>query len=220
MKNRLNAPFNAKNRPKKEVDYYTPKRAFAQIMEHYPAESHVDLFGSEEARKSDRKRIKADRRVTAVLDKLVSDFLGDVNEDEISVDRIKARARAKDAVITKLSRSKEVMSSLEMADFFNEAPTKKQGVVTAKGIVTKNPTAPSMTDFKIDVEKQVRKVIRTHDHMVKFIKRYIFDIEDLTKEEQHLFSGFEQRIGRLFIQAKIYPLGKYLISIRKDKATQ
>ena len=97
---------------------------------------------------------------------------------------------------------------------------KAQGVVAAKGTSVKNPTAPSMTDFKIDVEKQVRKVIRTHAHMVTFIKRYIFDIEDLTKDEQQLFAGFEQRIGRLFIQTKIYPLGKYLISIRKDKATQ
>jgi hypothetical protein len=176
MKNRIHTPFNAKNRAvKNEPDYYTPKRAFDQIMEHYPAESHVNLFGSEDARKADRTRIKADLKLTY--------------------------------------------------DFYDAKPVKDrkgkaQGVIAAKGTPVKNPTAPSMTDFKIDVEKQVRKVIRTHDHMVKFIKRYIFDIEDLTKEEQHLFSGFEQRIGRLFIQAKIYPLGKYLISIRKDKVSQ
>lgn len=175
MKNRLNAPFNAKNRPKKEVDYFTPKRAFDQIMGHYPAEAHVDLFGTEDQRAADRRRIAADL-------KIVYDFY--------------------DAQPVKNKRGKA------------------QGVVAAKGTPVKNPTAPSMTDFKIDVEKQVRKVIRTHAHMVMFIKRYIFDIEDLTKAEQQLFAGFEQRIGRLFIQAKIYPLGKYLISIRKDKATQ
>ena len=169
-------PFNAKNRPqKKDVDYYTPKKAFDSVIAHYPAESHVDLFGSEAARAADRARIKADLKI--------------------------------------------------VYDFYDAQPVKNkkgkaQGVVAAKGTPVKNPTAPSMTDFKIDVEKQVRKVIRTHAHMVTFIKRYIFDIEDLTKDEQHLFAGFEQRIGRLFIQAKIYPLGKYLTSIRKDKATQ
>ena len=160
---------------RKEVDYYTPKKAFDSIMEFYPAEAHVDLFGSETARAADRERIKTDLKI--------------------------------------------------VYDFYDAPPVKDkkgkaQGVVAAKGTPVKNPTAPSMTDFKIDVEKQVRKVIRTHSHMVTFIKRYIFDIEDLTKDEQQLFAGFEQRIGRLFLQAKIYPLGKYLISIRKDKATQ
>lgn len=161
---------------RKEVDYFTPKRAFDQIMEHYPAESHVDLFGSEAERSADRARIKADLKI--------------------------------------------------VYDFYDAQPVKNkkgkaQGVIAAKGTPeAQNPAAPSMSDFKIDVEKQVRKVIRTHAHMVTFIKRYIFDIEDLTKDEQQLFAGFEQRIGRLFIQAKIYPLGKYLISIRKDKVSQ
>ena len=170
------APFNAKNRPpKKDVDYYTPKKAFDSIMEFYPAEAHIDLFGSEDQRSADRARIAADLKI--------------------------------------------------VYDFYDAQPVKNkkgkaQGVIAAKGTPVKNPTAPSMTDFKIDVEKQVRKVIRTHAHMVMFIKRYIFDIEDLTKDEQQLFAGFEQRIGRLFIQAKIYPLGKYLISSRKGKAIQ
>ena len=52
-------PFNAKNREKakKTPDYYTPKKAFDQIMGHYPAEAHVDLFGSEAERSADRARI-------------------------------------------------------------------------------------------------------------------------------------------------------------------
>jgi DNA-dependent RNA polymerase auxiliary subunit epsilon len=160
---------------RKEVDYYTPKKAFDQVLEHYPAEAHVDLFGSETARAAGRARIKADLKI--------------------------------------------------VYDFYDAPPVKNkkgkaQGVVAAKGTPVKNPTAPSMTDFKIDVEKQVRKVIKTHEHVVEFIKRYIFDMEVLSKEQQHLFADFEQRIGRLFIQAKIYPLGKYLISIRKDKVSQ
>ena len=177
MTTKKHTPFNAKHRePKKTPDYYTPKKAFDQVIEHYPAESHVDLFGSEAERSADRARIKADLKI--------------------------------------------------VYDFYDAQPVKNkkgkaQGVIAAKGTPeAQNPAAPSMSDFKIDVEKQVRKVIRTHAHMVTFIKRYIFDIEDLTKDEQQLFAGFEQRIGRLFIQAKIYPLGKYLISIRKDKATQ
>lgn len=175
MKNRLNTPHNAKNRPpKKEPDYYTPKKAFDKVMEHYPMESHVNLFGSDEERKANRKRIKADLR-------LVYEFYQEKPK--------------------------------------KDAKGKAQGVIAAKGIPTNNPTAPTLSDFKIDVEKQIRKVIVSHEHMVMFIKRYIFDIEDLTKDEQYLFAGFEQRIGQLFIRAKIYPLNQYQISIRKDKAT-
>jgi hypothetical protein len=175
MKNRLNVPFNAKNRPKKEVDYFTPKRAFDQIMEHYPMEAHINLFGSEEARKIDRRRIKADLKV--------------------------------------------------IYDFYNEMPKKNkkgkaQGIVAAKGVPVKNLTAPTISDFKIDVDRQIRKVIRNRADLVIFFKRYVFSIEDLSKDEQYRFAGYEQRIGSLFIRNKIYPLGKYLISIRKDKVSQ
>lgn len=174
MKNRLNTPHNAKNRPpKKDPDYFTPKKAFDQVMEHYPMDAHVDLFGSEAERKRDRRRIKADLKL--------------------------------------------------LYEFYEQAPVrskkgKAQGIVAPKGIPTNNPTAPTLSDFKIDVMKCIRKVIRTHEDMVTFIKRYIFDIEELTKEEQYLWAGYEQRIGQLFIRAKIYPLHLYQISIRKDKA--
>lgn len=166
-------PFNAKNRPTKEPDYYTPKMAFDRVMEHYPPESHVNLFGSEDERKRDRRRIKADLKL--------------------------------------------------VYEFYQEEPRKNakgkaQGIVAAKGTPVTNPTAPTLSDFKIDVEKQVRKVIKTHKDMVQFIKRYIFDIEDLSKEEQIRWAGIEQRIGTNFIRAKMYPLSKYKVSIRKDKA--
>jgi hypothetical protein len=173
MKNRANIPFNAKNREKKAVDYYNPKRAFDQIMEHYPPDTHINLFGSEEERKRDRRRIEADLNL--------------------------------------------------IYEFYQEGPRKNakgnaQGVLAAKGSPVKNVTAPTLSDFKIDVEKQVRKVIKTHADMVTFIKRYIFDIEDLTKEEQYRWAGIEQRIGTNFIRAKMYPLSKYKVSIRKEKA--
>lgn len=175
MKNRINIPFNAKNREKKEPDYYTPKKAFDQIMEHYPIEANVNLFGTEAERKAARRRIKADLKI--------------------------------------------------VYDFYNEAPKKNakgkaQGVVAAKGTPVKNTTAPTISDFKIDVDRVLCKVIRNHEDFVTFFKRYVFNIEELSKDEQYRFAGYEQRIGSLFIRNKIYPLGKYLISIRKDKVSQ
>ena len=211
MKNRAHQSLRSRE-PKKTPDYYTPKKAFDQIMEHYPAESHVDLFGTEAARAADRARIKESLRLKDRFNEIQAERAEAFDKEELR----KAKKRLDYKIKT---------FEAEPYDFYDEAPKKDakgkaQGVVAAKGTPVRNPTAPSMTDFKIDVEKQVRKVIRTHAHMVKFIKRYIFDIEDLTKDEQHLFADFEQRIGRLFIRAKIHPLGKYLVSIRKDKASQ
>ena len=167
-------PLNARKHTRKEIDYFLPKKAFDQVMEHYPVESRVDLFGSESARKRDRRRIKAD------------------------------------------------LTAASTYAFYDEAPKKNkkgraQGTIAAKGTPVKNVTAPTLSDFKIDVEREVKKVIKTAKHKAMFIKRYLYGIEELSKDEQHLFSGFEQRIGNLFIRAKIYPLGTYFVSIRKGK---
>lgn len=108
--------------------------------------------------------------------------------------------------------------------FYTELPKKDpskkrgQGTVAAKGTPVKNPTAPNITDFHIDVDKQVRKVIRNRKHLVLFYMRYVFGMETLSKEEQHLFARYEQQIGRLFMRAKIWPLSKYLVSIREEKS--
>jgi hypothetical protein len=175
MKNRLNAPLNAKNRPKKEVDYYTPKRAFDQVIEHYPEDAYIDLFGSDAERNRDRERI------AAALPTIIP--------------------------------------------FYEELPRKNkkgrtQGVIAAKGTPVKNTTAPSLQDFKVDVQRVVRKVITMHEHKVKFIKRYLFGMDDMSKDDQYLFAGFEQRIGSAFIRHKIYPLNRYFISIRKEKQSK
>lgn len=169
-------PLNSRpaRKQRKEPDYFLPKKAFDQVMEHYPVESRVDLFGSETERKRDRRRIKSD-----------------------------------------LTRAFTYI-------FYDETPKKDkkgkaQGVIAAKGTPVKNITAPTVQDFKIDVEREVRKVIKTAKHKAMFIKRYLYGIEELSKEQQHLFSRFEQQIGNLFIRAKIYPLGTYFVSIRKDK---
>ena len=209
---KLPALYSRPPKQRKEEDNHTPKKAFDSVMEFYPAETYVDLVGSEAERRADRARIKESLRLKDRFNEIQAERAEAFDKEELR----KAKKRPDYKIKT---------FEAEPYDFYDARPVKNkkgkaQGVVAAKGTPVKNPTAPSMTDFKIDVEKQVRKVIRTHAHMVKFIKRYIFDIEDLTKDEQHLFAGFEQRIGRLFIRAKIHPLGKYLVSIRKDKASQ
>ena len=92
-----------------------------------------------------------------------------------------------------------------------------QGTLAAKGTAVRNPTAPSMTDFKVDVETQIRKVIKNRKHMVAFIVRYILGVETLNKSQQHLFARYEQQLGRLFIRAKIWPVNRYFISIREKQ---
>ena len=156
------------------VDYYIPKRAFDTVMDHFPSESRINLFGSASERQRDRERIAADlqRPFTFV--------------------------------------------------FYDEKPKKDkkgraQGVVAAKGTPVKNTAAPSIQDFKVDVEREIIKVIKTPKHQALFVKRYLYGLEILSKEDQHLFARFEQQIGSRFIRAKIYPLGAYFISIRKEK---
>ena len=180
------APFNAKNRPtsskitrkqiegreKKKVDYYTPKKAFDQVMEHFPMDLPIDLFGSELARQLDRTRIEADLPL--------------------------------------------------VIQFYREQPKKTakgkaQGIVAPKGTPVKNWTAPNVQDFKVDVEKQIKLVIKDAKDMCKFVRRYIFGLEELSTEEQHKFARYEQQIGTRFIRARIYPLGKYFVSIRTER---
>jgi hypothetical protein len=167
------APFNAGNRPAKEPDYRTPKKAFDDVMAHYEPDVHIDLFGTEQERSEARMRIDVERY-----------------------------------------RRIPFYEELPKRD-----PSKKrgQGTVAARGTVTKNPTTPTYSDFKMDVVKQVRKIIRNRKHLVMFYVRYVFEVETLSKAEQHLFSRYEQQIGRLFMRASIWPLSKYLVSIREKK---
>lgn len=158
---------------KKPTDYAAPKKAFDDVMSHYPAEIPLGLLDNELSRQLSRDRIAAE------AEKIVA--------------------------------------------FYNEAPVKDakrkrgQGTIAAKGTAVRNPTAPTMIDFKVDVEKRIRQVIQNPNHMTAFIIRYIFGIEKLTKEEQHLFARYEQQIGMRFIRAGIYPLNKYFVSIREKR---
>jgi hypothetical protein len=174
MKNLANRQDVQSGQKKKEPDYAKYKKAFDKVMEYYPVEEHIDLFGSSEQREADRQRIAAELQ-TKIL-------------------------------------------------FYSELPIKNkkrgQGTVAPKGVPVKNITDPTILDFKIDVETQIRKVIHNRKHMVMFFKRYAFGIEDLSKNDQHLFARYEQQIGQRFIRAKIYPLGQYFVSIRKRKERQ
>ena len=168
------SPSRPARKQRRDVDYFLPKKAFDQVMEHYPVDSRVSLFGTDAERKRDRRRIKSD------------------------------------------------LSLRSTYTFYNEAPKKNkkgkaQGIIAAKGIPVKNTTAPSIQDFRVDVEREVRKVIKTAKHKAIFIKRYLYGLEIFSKEIQHLFSRFEQQIGNLFIKAKIYPLGTYFVAIRRKE---
>lgn len=161
------------HKPKKTIDYFTPKRAFDSVMSAYSPEAHVDLFGTMETRSMSRIRI--------------------------DVERFKDIA------------------------FYNEVPKRDpnkkrgQGTLAAKGVPVRNPTAPNITDFHVDVWRLVLKVVRNPHHLAKFIVRYLYEKENLTKIEQHLFSRYEQQLGRLFIRNHIYPVNKYFICIREAR---
>jgi hypothetical protein len=106
--------------------------------------------------------------------------------------------------------------------FYSEIPKKDgrkrgQGTLAAKGTPVKNPTAPSFTDFKIDVDKIIWGVVKSHQHRVEFVLRYVLGEERLTREQQHLFARFEQQIGRLFIKRGLFPVRSYMTSIRDVK---
>jgi hypothetical protein len=110
------SPSRPARKQRRDVDYFLPKKAFDQVMEHYPVESRVSLFGTDAERKRDRRRIKSDLNLAYTY------------------------------------------------TFYNEAPKKNkkgkaQGIVAAKGIPVKNTTAPSIQDFRVDVEREICKVI-------------------------------------------------------------
>lgn len=106
--------------------------------------------------------------------------------------------------------------------FYSELPAKGskkrgQGTVAAKGTPVKNPTAPSYSDFKIDCDKIIWSVIKSHQHRVEFILRYVLGEERLTKEQQHLFARYEQNIGRQFLRVGLYPVKNLLRQCKNQK---
>lgn len=91
---------------------------------------------------------------------------------------------------------------------------------------TPNPAKPSILDFRCDVEKVIKKIVPQR-HYARFLKAYIF-VECTTDIEQEKWAdkvlggmrhSFEQRMGEVFNQRKIFPVqGRgYFHSIRRAR---
>ena len=94
---------------------------------------------------------------------------------------------------------------------------KSQAGVAPKGRAVKNPQAPNLIDQKVDIEHIILTVITNPCHLAQFVERYILGDEKLTKAEQHVFAMYEQRIGRLFIERRLWPVRSYFNLIREGR---
>ena len=124
-----------------------------------------------------------------------------------------------DTMTSRQASRVKIAAERDMAiDFYSELPKGKKGKGgLARGTAVRNPTTPTMLDFKCDVDAQVSKIIHNPSHMVKFIHRYVFGEECLTRDEQHVFARYEQQLGRLFCRFHIWPVSKYFISVREKR---
>jgi hypothetical protein len=92
------------------------------------------------------------------------------------------------------------------------------------GTVTKNPARPSLTDLRCDIEKIVEAHVN-EDQLCRFWAVYsIYDSNDYIEREMFADRmigpkrhSYEQRIGAKFITNGLYPVQKYLLSIRKPQ---
>ena len=93
-----------------------------------------------------------------------------------------------------------------------------------------NPARPSLTDFRVDVERVINKCVTAQDMVVRFRASYInFDSENPIDNERYADKvigggrhGLEQGIGALFIKQGLYPLhgkGGYFHSIRQPRGS-
>lgn len=81
------------------------------------------------------------------------------------------------------------------------------------GTGSRNPAQPSVLDFFIDVENAIATIITDEKDLKIFWEYYrMGDTEKLTGPQR---SKLEQRIGRLFIAQKIWPVNRYFTSIRR-----
>jgi hypothetical protein len=93
------------------------------------------------------------------------------------------------------------------------------------GTVTKNPARPNLTDLRADIELIVESIVPEED-LLWFWS--VYSIYDSTDEiERGVFSEkmlgqnksrrWEQLCGAAFIKYGVYPVAKYLLSIRKPQ---
>lgn len=84
------------------------------------------------------------------------------------------------------------------------------------GHETKNPAKPNAMDFYCDVERVIEEVVDTN-LLPKFEKIYIMGDIDNPQLSQAQRNRLEQRIGKLLIAHKIYPVRDYFKTIRKRR---
>jgi hypothetical protein len=92
------------------------------------------------------------------------------------------------------------------------------------GTVSKNPARPSLTDLRCDIEKIVESHVN-EDQLLRFWAVYsVYDSNDYIEREMFADRmigpkrhSYEQRIGAKFIMSGLYPVQKYLLSIRKPQ---
>lgn len=83
--------------------------------------------------------------------------------------------------------------------------------------------SPSPVEFRADVSKTIARVVKA-DWLVWFHAAYAFDSPDPLDIEifvQHMLGdrrhSWEQRIGKLFVEAKIFPTAKYFAETPRDQ---
>ena len=104
-----------------------------------------------------------------------------------------------------------------MEQYAQAAPSVRAVNMAGSSGGSANPANPTIVDFRVDVEEQVKKVIKNKKHLTEFIVRYTLGVERLSVADQHLFARYEQRLGRLFIDVGLHPLGQYFITQRKRR---
>jgi hypothetical protein len=88
------------------------------------------------------------------------------------------------------------------------------------GALYKLKTKPSPVEFRADVCKVVKTIVKTEDKLRWFWAAYSFDSLDELDIEIFTFAmlgdrkhSWEQRIGKAFIEANLYPTKKYFAEV-------
>jgi hypothetical protein len=118
------------------------------------------------------------------------------------------------------SRIKVAAELSQTIAWYSEAPAKgsKKGQkgLGPRGVATRNPNSPSITDYKVDVDRAIAKVITSPAILKLFVLIHLLegDITKISKEQQHQLARAEQQLGRYFLKHELNPR-LYFISVRQ-----
>lgn len=120
----------------------------------------------------------------------------------------------------------------EVMDFYRSAHDSGIGAasISGEGKGSSNPIKPSLTDFRVDVERVINRCVTAQDAVVRFRASYInYDSEyqiDIERYADKVIGagrhGLEQGIGALFLKQGLYPLygrGGYFNCIRQPRGS-